>query len=138
MLDRNKSYLESFNFAFLGLSKLLETKITKSPKLVNLEVTKKCNARCDFCDYWQTQHEEKLDDLKKKSRVTVGTLRQRLKDTQHFAPQMVRLRRYINFWINVAQGRELAYDGGIFFDILKIGFSDALLYTLKEISLFPA
>ena len=62
MLDRNKSYLESFNFAFLGLSKLLETKITKSPKLVNLEVTKKCNARCDFCDYWQTQHEEKLDD----------------------------------------------------------------------------
>ncbi len=62
MLDRNKSYIESFNFALLGLSKLVETSITKAPKLVNLEVTKKCNARCDFCDYWQTQHEERLDD----------------------------------------------------------------------------
>ena len=62
MLDRNKSYIESFNFALLGLTKLVETKIINSPKLVNLEVTKKCNARCDFCDYWQTQHEERLDD----------------------------------------------------------------------------
>lgn len=32
------------------------------PTLVNLEVTKKCNARCDFCDYWKTESEERLDD----------------------------------------------------------------------------
>jgi len=32
------------------------------PILVNLEVTKLCNARCDFCDYWKTESELKLDD----------------------------------------------------------------------------
>ncbi len=32
------------------------------PTLVNLEVTKKCNARCDFCDYWKTESEERLGD----------------------------------------------------------------------------
>ncbi len=29
---------------------------------VNLEVTKRCNARCDFCDYWQEDHPEELTD----------------------------------------------------------------------------
>jgi len=62
MLDRNKPLLESFNFALLGFSKWLGTRIRNSPTLINLEVTKLCNARCDFCDYWQTKHEEKLDD----------------------------------------------------------------------------
>ena len=62
MLDRNKSFLESFNFSVLGLSKWVQTSATKSPKLINLEVTKLCNARCDFCDYWQTKNEERLDD----------------------------------------------------------------------------
>lgn len=33
------------------------------PTLVNLEVTKRCNARCDFCDYWKTEQEEALDDF---------------------------------------------------------------------------
>ena len=29
---------------------------------VNLEVTKKCNAHCNFCDYWKTDTEHTLDD----------------------------------------------------------------------------
>ena len=29
---------------------------------VNLEVTKKCNARCNFCDYWKTREEQALED----------------------------------------------------------------------------
>ena len=29
---------------------------------VNLEVTKKCNAHCNFCDYWKTEDEKALDD----------------------------------------------------------------------------
>lgn len=29
---------------------------------INLEVTKRCNARCDFCDYWQEDHPEELTD----------------------------------------------------------------------------
>ena len=66
-----------------------------------------------------TNYDEKLDDLKKKSCVAVGTLKQRLKDSRKFAPQMVKLIRYINFWIKVAQGRGLAYDEVVIFDILK-------------------
>jgi MoaA/NifB/PqqE/SkfB family radical SAM enzyme len=30
--------------------------------LVNLEVTRTCNARCDFCRYWHTRSETRLDD----------------------------------------------------------------------------
>jgi MoaA/NifB/PqqE/SkfB family radical SAM enzyme len=29
---------------------------------INLEVTKRCNARCDFCDYWREDHPEELAD----------------------------------------------------------------------------
>ncbi len=29
---------------------------------INLEVTKRCNARCDFCDYWKEDHPEELAD----------------------------------------------------------------------------
>lgn len=32
------------------------------PLLVNLEVTRRCNARCDFCRYWHTRAEQRLDD----------------------------------------------------------------------------
>ncbi len=29
---------------------------------INLEVTKRCNARCDFCDYWREDHPTELGD----------------------------------------------------------------------------
>lgn len=29
---------------------------------INLEVTKRCNARCDFCDYWKEKAPPELDD----------------------------------------------------------------------------
>ncbi|HEY3439467.1 MAG TPA: radical SAM protein [Paludibaculum sp.] len=32
------------------------------PTLVNLEVTHRCNARCDFCRYWTTKSEQVLTD----------------------------------------------------------------------------
>ncbi len=47
-----------------GAAKYLYTRLTRRPKLVNLEITKLCNARCDFCDYWQTRHEERLTDYR--------------------------------------------------------------------------
>ncbi len=34
----------------------------KRPVSVNLEVTKRCNATCDFCDYWKTKKENVIDD----------------------------------------------------------------------------
>lgn len=34
----------------------------KRPISANLEVTKRCNARCNFCDYWKTKKENVIDD----------------------------------------------------------------------------
>ena len=48
--------------ALNGTLKYFYIKATGRPKLLNLEITKLCNARCDFCDYWQTKHEERLSD----------------------------------------------------------------------------
>lgn len=54
----------SIEQAIKGSAKYLYTRATGRPKLVNLEITKLCNARCDFCDYWQTKHEERITDYK--------------------------------------------------------------------------
>jgi len=43
---------------------------------INLEVTKRCNARCDFCDYWQEDISSELNDytplVKKLKPLSVG------------------------------------------------------------------
>jgi len=49
---------------FNALLKHFYTKFTGRPMLVNLEITKLCNAKCDFCDYWQTRHEERITDYR--------------------------------------------------------------------------
>ena len=54
----------TLNQAVNGTAKYIYTKATNRPKLVNLEITKLCNAKCDFCDYWQTRHEERLTDYR--------------------------------------------------------------------------
>lgn len=54
----------SIEQAIRGSAKYFYTKATGRPKLVNLEITKLCNARCDFCDYWQTKHEERMTDYR--------------------------------------------------------------------------
>lgn len=54
----------SIEQAVKGSAKYIYTKATGRPKLVNLEITKLCNARCDFCDYWQTKHEERITDYR--------------------------------------------------------------------------
>jgi MoaA/NifB/PqqE/SkfB family radical SAM enzyme len=35
---------------------------SRSPRIVYLEVTKRCNAFCDFCPYWQTHRRDELID----------------------------------------------------------------------------
>lgn len=38
------------------------TKFKRRPLFLNLEVTKRCNAKCQHCDYWKGPHEEELKD----------------------------------------------------------------------------
>ncbi len=47
---------------FRAVLKYIKVRLQRRPVLVNLEVTKFCNAGCDFCDYWQTKKSPKLDD----------------------------------------------------------------------------
>ncbi|KPK96296.1 hypothetical protein AMJ80_00875 [bacterium SM23_31] len=47
---------------FGGFFKYIRIKILKTPILINLEVTKKCNAKCDICDYWKTESESGFTD----------------------------------------------------------------------------
>ncbi|HYW33221.1 MAG TPA: radical SAM protein [Gemmatimonas sp.] len=47
----------------LFLGKYAWLRARKSPVLVNIEVTMRCNARCSFCDYWKTPAETKKTEL---------------------------------------------------------------------------
>lgn len=38
--------------------------LRRKPLLVHFEVTMRCNARCDFCDYWKTPSSEKAREVK--------------------------------------------------------------------------
>ena len=38
------------------------SKFKRRPLFLNLEVTKRCNARCKHCDYWKGPHEAELKD----------------------------------------------------------------------------
>ncbi|MCB0327684.1 MAG: radical SAM protein [Bdellovibrionales bacterium] len=42
--------------------KYYRNKLQGRPLTVNLEVTKRCNATCDFCDYWKTKQENTIKD----------------------------------------------------------------------------
>jgi MoaA/NifB/PqqE/SkfB family radical SAM enzyme len=46
-----------------AVGKFLDVKLHKRPLTVSLEVTKRCNARCDFCDYWKITDRDDLDDF---------------------------------------------------------------------------
>jgi MoaA/NifB/PqqE/SkfB family radical SAM enzyme len=40
----------------------MRCKLRRYPRLVNLEFTKRCNAKCSFCGCWQTESPDELDD----------------------------------------------------------------------------
>jgi len=47
----------------LATAKYVRNRIACRPMLVSIEMTKHCNAGCDFCDDWKTQHSPKLGDV---------------------------------------------------------------------------
>jgi MoaA/NifB/PqqE/SkfB family radical SAM enzyme len=46
-----------------GAAKFLDVKLNQRPLTVSIEVTKRCNARCDFCDYWKITDRDELTDF---------------------------------------------------------------------------
>jgi MoaA/NifB/PqqE/SkfB family radical SAM enzyme len=46
-----------------AVGKFLEVKARQRPLSVSLEVTKRCNARCDFCDYWKITDRDEMTDF---------------------------------------------------------------------------
>src|SRR5262249_2331661 len=43
--------------------KFLDVKLNRRPLTVSIEVTKRCNARCDFCDYWKISDRDEMPDF---------------------------------------------------------------------------
>src|SRR5438874_668311 len=46
-----------------AVGKFLDVQWNKRPLTVSLEVTKRCNARCDFCDYWKITDRDEMTDF---------------------------------------------------------------------------
>jgi MoaA/NifB/PqqE/SkfB family radical SAM enzyme len=47
---------------YYGLRYASNSASPASPRFLYVEVTKRCNAFCDFCPYWQTHRRDELDD----------------------------------------------------------------------------
>ena len=45
-------------------AKFLDVKANQRPLTVSIEVTKRCNARCDFCDYWKISDRDEMTDYR--------------------------------------------------------------------------
>ena len=48
---------------FRAAGKFLDCTFNKRPLTVSIEVTKRCNARCDFCDYWKITDRDEMTDF---------------------------------------------------------------------------
>lgn len=44
-------------------AKFLDVKVNRRPLSVSIEITKRCNARCDFCDYWKISDRDEMADF---------------------------------------------------------------------------
>jgi MoaA/NifB/PqqE/SkfB family radical SAM enzyme len=46
-----------------GAAKFVDVNLHRRPLTVSIEVTKRCNARCDFCEYWKTDDRDEMEDF---------------------------------------------------------------------------
>ena len=60
--DRERAYMFEHIWR-QTLKKFLDVKMHRRPLSVSIEVTKRCNARCDFCDYWKITDKDELTDF---------------------------------------------------------------------------
>ena len=72
-------------------------------------------------------YSEKIVELNHQARIEIGTLRQRLKDCESYAPTLFHIQRYLKFRLKVARGRQQAYGGGSYMTAMK-ELSPSLLF----------
>ncbi|MSP63164.1 MAG: radical SAM protein [Myxococcales bacterium] len=58
-------YKHPVAFKFNALKNLVENRVTRRPLSITLELTRRCNARCDYCNHWkeQKQTEQEVADF---------------------------------------------------------------------------
>jgi MoaA/NifB/PqqE/SkfB family radical SAM enzyme len=58
-------YKHPLGTRLMSLGKLVENRILRRPLSITLELTRRCNARCDYCNHWkeQKQTEQELADF---------------------------------------------------------------------------
>ncbi len=58
-------YKHSLGFKAKALQNLVSNRVTKRPLGITLELTSRCNARCDYCNHWkeQKQTEQEIGDF---------------------------------------------------------------------------
>ena len=54
-------YKHSAGFRLKALGKLVENRAHKRPLSITLELTRRCNARCDYCNHWKEQKQTEQD-----------------------------------------------------------------------------
>jgi MoaA/NifB/PqqE/SkfB family radical SAM enzyme len=47
-----------------GAAKFVDVNVHRRPLTVSIEVTKRCNARCDFCEFWHTEDRDEMTDFR--------------------------------------------------------------------------
>jgi len=52
----------SWSEKIVGAARFSLARLAGHPTLVNLEITRRCNATCDFCHYWTLRQESRLSD----------------------------------------------------------------------------
>jgi MoaA/NifB/PqqE/SkfB family radical SAM enzyme len=48
--------------SIIGVSKYIRLRLRRRPLFLNLEVTRRCNAHCDFCNCWKEENSYELED----------------------------------------------------------------------------
>jgi MoaA/NifB/PqqE/SkfB family radical SAM enzyme len=58
-------YRHSLGFKAKALQNLVSNRVSKRPLGITLELTRRCNARCDYCNHWkeQKQTEQEIGDF---------------------------------------------------------------------------
>jgi len=112
-----------------GLLKYVKNRVTGWPRLINLEVTKYCNARCSFCPCWTIKGHPQLDDyspIMKKFRPIVLSLNGGEPLIRRDFVDIVRqVRPYVTYLSMITHGQLLTVDK--FKELIEAGINQVTI-----------